>query len=450
MAGLEDQEFVILGDKDVEDFNTAGLLPQSPNEIEKIQQWLQPTDFASESSECNKHLASYVNGTGKWIQETDQFQQWIKSSNHGTLWIKAVPGAGKSVVAAQLASQLAKEEKVPVLHFFFRQIITTNKTPRSLVQDWMSQVLEYSPVLQSKLKGFLENNRSLESVAFDELWDNLVIALGSLPRVYCIADALDEMDMGNESFLRQLVSLRTRFPSSVKVLMTSRPLPRIETVLNDASVLQIPLRLPLIDYDIAIYVRSRLSAIELPEETKSAIQKTIRSKSQGLFLYARLMMDDLIDSDKIHIDLIQDALVKLPSGLSDMYAAILLDHSKRSGVPQELQFLILQFVTHSSRPLRLLELASMVDFVKNTTHLNLVLTATGVPQETKSIVRAGCGPLLEILEDETISVIHQLRATLFFWPKLRVLRFISFMSLSLELIHVLQLATYSSLSSPFV
>jgi hypothetical protein len=315
MSAIEDQGFVLLGDKDVADFNPAGLLPQSAEEIEKIQQWLQPTDFAGESSEFNKHLASYVEGTGQWIQETEQFQQWRNSSDHGTLWIKAVPGAGKSVVAAHVAAQLAEEEKVPVLHFFFRQIITTNKTPQSLVRDWMSQVLGYSPVLQSKLMELLKNNRSLQSVAFDELWDTLVTALSTLPRVYCIADALDEMDMGNESFMRQLVQLGERLPSTIKVLMTSRPLPRIEMVLHESPVLQIPLRLPLIDHDIAIYVQSRLNATDLSEETKIKIQQSIRVKSEGLFLYARLMMDDLFDSDKLHVDRINDALFKLPSGL---------------------------------------------------------------------------------------------------------------------------------------
>jgi hypothetical protein len=75
MAAIDEQDFVVLGNKDVEDFNTAGLLPQTAEEIEKIQRWLQPTDFAGESSEFKKHLASYVRCTGNWIQETEQFQQ---------------------------------------------------------------------------------------------------------------------------------------------------------------------------------------------------------------------------------------------------------------------------------------------------------------------------------------------------------------------------------------
>ena len=76
---------------------------------------------------------------------------------------------------------------------------------------------------------------------------------------------------------------------------------------------------------------------------------------------------------------------------------MLLDHSLRSRVPQELQLTILRWVTHSSRPLQLLELAGMLDSLCESEQ-----KAKG----TKDLVRRACGPLLEILEDETVSVIH--------------------------------------------
>jgi predicted ATP-dependent serine protease len=47
----------------------------------------------------------------------------MSSPEHGAFWIKAIPGAGKSVLAAQLASRLAQSQNGPVLYFFFRQIM---------------------------------------------------------------------------------------------------------------------------------------------------------------------------------------------------------------------------------------------------------------------------------------------------------------------------------------
>jgi hypothetical protein len=71
----DDQDFVVLEDQDLADFNTAGLLPQSPGTIDQILKWLKPTDYTADSSEYNKHLASYVPGTGVWIQESGQYQE---------------------------------------------------------------------------------------------------------------------------------------------------------------------------------------------------------------------------------------------------------------------------------------------------------------------------------------------------------------------------------------
>lgn len=191
----EEQDFVLLEGKDVVDFNVEGLLPLSPKELQSVQNWLDPTNYNAESSEYNKHLASYANGTGQWIQNTDQYQKWLQSDGDtaGALWIKATAGAGKSVVAAHTASLLA-EEGTPVLSFFFRQIIAKNRTPQSLVRDWLTQLLPYSPKLQKNLKEIIDNRRSLESVAFEELWDLATSTMFTMKRIYCVVDALDEMN----------------------------------------------------------------------------------------------------------------------------------------------------------------------------------------------------------------------------------------------------------------
>lgn len=401
----EDQDFVLLGDKDLADFNAHGLLPQSLEDINKIRKWLDPTDYASDSSEYNKHKTSYTAGTGKWIRETEQYQQWMTSPEHGSLWIKGVAGSGKSVVAAHLAS-LLEDTKVPILHFFFRQIIAANRTPQSLVRDWLSQLLDFSPMLQLKLKGFVKEERNLDTVSFDDLWELVVSALSEIPRAYCVADALDEMDFGNEPFMRELAFLGQKYPSKVKVLMTSRPLPYIERALAHTEAIQLVLRPQLINHDILTYLKTKLNATDLPEDCKAEIEQGVGSRSRGLFLYARLMLDEILASGKSDLQSICDFLDKLPSGLGDMYTRMLHEHSNRSETPQDLQLLILQCVTHSSRPLRLLELSTVADFVRKTSHYRIFSPPMGLTKDTKSIIRNGCGPLLEVLEDETVSIIH--------------------------------------------
>jgi ankyrin repeat protein len=400
MDAQDGQDFVLVGDNDLHGYDEE-LLPQPPEVLASILKWLQPTDYLGEASEYNKHLSSYVAGTDLWIQETKAYRQWHDSPDHGALWAKAIAGAGKSVFAAMITAQLARAENVPVLFFFFRQIIATNHDPHSMARDWIAMVLKHSPPLQARMKKHMDDRRMLENISTNEFLQDLVRALASLTKVYCIVDALDEMDIDQEDFLKSLVALGKRKPSTIKLMMTSRPLPRIEAFLKDPSILQIRLEQLKVDKDISLYVDYRLQdRADLDDSVRVGINYSIGKKSQGSFLYARLMMDEILDHTKQMIpkaEFLQRSLNWLPVTLEDMYNSILLDHSLRSRVPQELQFTILQWVTHSSRPLRLLELAAMLDCQSD---------AGRVAKDTKAVVRAACGPLLEILEDETVSVIH--------------------------------------------
>ena len=257
---MDEQDFVILGKEDLSNHNADGLLPFPDDQIARIQRWLQPTDYPSESSEYNRHLSSHLPGTGDWIRVTDEFEKWVHSLDFGCLWIKAIPGAGKSVLAASLAARLSDHDRVPVIHFFFRQIVAANRKPQGLLRDWLSQVLLRSPWLQSKLHAYLEQEREIDSVAFDELWQILVQTLSLLPRVYCVVDALDEMDADSDRFLPQLLQLGRHKPSSVKVLMTSRIIPRIEKVFKHSTVVHLSLFEQAINKDITYYVESRLNS----------------------------------------------------------------------------------------------------------------------------------------------------------------------------------------------
>ena len=269
--------------------------------------------------------------------------------------------------------------------------------------------LEYSPSLQSTLKQCLDKRRSLDSVAFDEIWHNLTRALCNLSRVYCVADALDEMSLGNDSFIKKLADLGQLKPASIKVLMTSRPIPRVEKILRKPYDLQITLGQNLVDHDIAVYVEHRLTETGLPEPTRKNIQHSLISKSQGLFLYTKLMMDDLMGSKEVDVSntpILQDAVDRLPNGLAAMYTKMLQDHPVRSGVPQKLQLIILQWATRSFRPLRLIEVAAMIDSSTKQINLDVGTKALESSRNTKSVIRTACRPLLEILDGEIVSIIQ--------------------------------------------
>lgn len=390
-AGSQSDDFEVI------DSREASL---GPDALERLQAWLQPTDYLAESSEFRRHLASQAPGTGLWMCDTHRFLQWHDSADHGSLWIKGVPGAGKSVIAASMIEHLRSAEDVPVLFFFFRYIIAANRRPRSLMRDWLAQLLPHSTRLQAALQSVLACE--LTDLSDERLWQYLLMGLSSVEKAYCVVDALDEMELvADDSFLHRLNNLATFRPDKVKLLLTSRPKQYLQSGLREASIVHINLEDDLVGKDIAHFVSYRLGTI-IPESNTLGLLKSLRStvciRSQGLFLYARLLLEQigpvLISEDEVDVE----ALVQsLPIGLEDMYNSMLFQQAETLHVDQSIQVFLLECAINSSRNLRLNELADFLEFK---------FPQSMAPGTSKAVARAACAPLLEIMEDETVQVIH--------------------------------------------
>ncbi|RFU35297.1 hypothetical protein B7463_g1040, partial [Scytalidium lignicola] len=372
-------------------------------DVGRINSWLNPTGYNTPSSEFCRHLSSKSPGTGEWIREQTQFKQWYSSDSHNFIWIKAVPGAGKSVLAASMTDSLKREHDGPVLFFFFRQIIDDNSKARSLVRDWIAQVLPFAGILQVALWEYVNEGTHLESISTAQLWKHLLFAFNFINKVYCIVDALDEMTI-DEEFLAMLNELGTFRPRHLKLLITSRPTQYLQRLLKNAQVIHVESNKEPVRRDISVFVSRGLKELDVDSEIQSLIKITICERSQGLFLYARLMLDQIKqtakEQGKKDVPWFGQMVLKLPVGLEEMYNQVLFDHATKFNIGQQTQILILQLVTHSSRPLRLIEIASAIETNSYTSAF------TVNDKNSKEIVRTSCGPLLEIMEDEVIQILH--------------------------------------------
>ncbi|KAG9497868.1 hypothetical protein J7337_010740 [Fusarium musae] len=371
----------------------------SPEAVAELREWLQPTDYLAESSEYRRHLLSQAPGTGLWICETEEYRKWHASPDHGSLWIKGVPGAGKSVMAASLIQHLRTTENCPVLFFFFRNIVAANFSPRALIQDWLAQLLPHSPKLQFALQSRVQDR--LDDTSDNELIQLFLDGASCVPKLYCVGDALDEMSTDSTPILERLNGLATHRPRTLKLLMTSRPSRTLQRTLRDSSIVHISLQQRLVDADIHSYLNYRFDnapTVEHHLDAKKDLINMVAEKSQGLFLYAKLAMDQVEDFLQSDVALnIEDLEASLPVGLEQTYTNMLEKQRGEPGVTIDVQVLILEAVIHASRPLRLNELASLLKCV----HPDIIQASA-----FKSLIATSCGPLIEILEDETLQVIH--------------------------------------------
>ena len=401
------QEDYDVQDEEVDEF--VLVEPKDISPISELQSWLEPTDYLSPGNEYMKHIHSHISGTGDWLRSSDVFSNWKRptqenaAARNSCIWIKGVPGSGKSVFSASTARQLRDAGNI-VLFFFFRQIVAKNHDPKYLVRDWLAQLLPHNRWLHRRLDGH-SKSKEVNGKELKNLWEILLEALKrSKTPVYCIADGLDEMDDTYIDFIHSLKDLGINQElDQTKVLLTSRPIPRIEEMLRDHNVAGIKLDPTMLYPDIAHYVEVRLDTLDpkLSVSKYQEVKEAICDRAKGLFLHARLMTDNLttgLCEGTIVEETLPTSLERLPRNLRELYTGMLAEHSLRSGITQEQQFMILQCVVHSSRPLRLIELGSLIMVIRSETGMGL--------KESKDLVRQSCGRLLEILEDESVSVIH--------------------------------------------
>ncbi|KAJ4322527.1 hypothetical protein N0V84_004773 [Fusarium piperis] len=383
----------------IADYNESNILPQDEANLTRLRVWIKPTEYAGDGSEFQKHASSHLKGTSQWLLSSPVFKQWHDGRDDGILWIRGVPGAGKSVLAARLVDHLSSEE-CPVLHFFFRHTIQSNHRPEAALRDWIAQILPYTPPLQLALKNLTSEPISVDSVdslSTVELWHLLRLGLKSIPKAYCVVDALDEMDHGAlEPFLQFLDQMGNIHPDRLKLVITSRPIATIERIVRNLRLLDIRLSKEAVNPDISTYLHHRLGRSPLLAESHDTIINEVLKKADGLFLYAKLAMDMIAGLQTLSE--ITKTLTTMPVNLSVMYSNLLREHIGRTGLPEGLYILVLQLVTHATRPLRLLEIS---DCIK--------VTQPQFGEDTgtiKSLIRTSCGPLLEVLPDETVRVVH--------------------------------------------
>lgn len=391
-----------LGDFEIVQRQDA-CLPQE--ELDRIVKWLEPTAYLSETGEFKRHLAAQTPGTSTWLSQTEKYKTWIQSVEHPSLWIKAVPGSGKSVMAASLIRHLQQTAGpgTLVLFFFFRHIVQANRTPRGLVRDWLAQALPHSLRLQTALKTLVGSTSSHEAVPDSALWDCLRDGLASTFswRVFCVVDALDEMEAKEDNpFFSWVNDLGSSGLGAVKLLMTSRPKQHLQSLLRASSIVHLNLEEEKIHEDIRTFVKQNLGqplAARQPAQLEDLVNM-ISQRSGGLFLYARLMVDQVLPAIE-RGELV--GVEKMPMGLQEMYNTVLFQQAQAPGIDTNMQVFLLGCVTHSFRPLRLRELAALLqEYILDTNGTSASLS------DAKLLVKQACGPLLDILDDETVQVLH--------------------------------------------
>jgi ankyrin repeat protein len=382
----------------------------STEELDKMKYWLAYSRHGDNDCLHNKHLQARADGTCAWIRDTPEYSWWLTGQQ--ILWISGAPGTGKSVLASSLIQHLQDFGSAPVCYFYFQRKDSSDQYPAEIPLVLARQISD-SPKCPSTVLKFLSEkskaSRQHYFISSETSVNILKEVVTQTGKVFIVIDGLAEMDEKDTERFRRLVELALANPDSVKVIVAGQPSDTVKAALHEAPVLELKLTHKLLDDDIEKYVDHRMNTYEklaLEEGVRNEISHAIRSNCEGSFMYAKLMLDELLPSEpspsvEVQLRLIEGRLRRMPRGLYHLYQRLLLRYQKESTLPESFQVLLLQWLVYSKEALHLEELLSILK-------LQHLPSCDGVPDTTLlAQIKSLCGHLFTISDDdETVRPFH--------------------------------------------
>ncbi|KAI0600874.1 NACHT domain protein [Biscogniauxia sp. FL1348] len=353
------------------------------------------TDIAPQlhDDKFDRLQAHVCQGTGTWLLQDTTFKEWLHAAAESSrvMWLQGIPGAGKTYLASTVIAEVQSLGRTAFAFLSYKE--NRNATAISILHSLIFRVVSGEDDLETVVCQSCkeESKRSLQGAT--ELLTTVLACAGP---VYLIVDGLDEIDEGERGRLITQLLLILKSSHGVRLFISSRAEADLISILrNDATVLRVDQRnSECIKTFVERWARHWLVEREFLQEEQTEIEAglaPLAAKSQGMFLYARVVLNSIKFLDSFED--IREELYVLPETLHDAYGRILKRINRLDNrTVKEKARAILGWVACSPTPLTVQEVQQALSIdLKNPGNL-------GIIRGNLDIARI-CGPIVEVVDD---------------------------------------------------
>ncbi|KAI1751528.1 hypothetical protein F4782DRAFT_547520 [Xylaria castorea] len=292
--------------------------------------------------------------TGEWLFQHPTFETWLKARKSTCLFLSALPGAGKTVLASAVAQHLhGCSLRVTAFYFSFND--PSRRTAIAALRALALELLAFQDSVPDSVKQLYESDISNCSTEMKDVGVATNVLRGlikQISRVHIILDGLDEC-RDRKVLLPILVTL-INFSTYgiVKWFLTSRAERDIRQEILQHDVHEIDAQIEHINSDIRNFMHD-----SCPDEKWKQTIEDLMETSKGNFLWANLMLQIFNDNGSSSKKDVEKELERFPRDLNGLYLRTLHRLSKRKLWQQILAQNIFAFLVATVQPLRLSELS---------------------------------------------------------------------------------------------
>ncbi|KAI0867564.1 hypothetical protein GGS24DRAFT_515180 [Hypoxylon argillaceum] len=391
---------------------------ESTKQYESIIAW-----FKIDESDQSRILdiisseSSKTTGTCSWALKNLKISSWLQSSpDLPILWLNGKPGSGKSVLLSEVIKFMRASNQLIIRHFCSQRYASSTLYHEILRSLLLQLLRNHNELVAHVYKDHVFGRKPPTVQALEKLLLSLLKVMSSEPRhikyVWIILDGLNECEPSQQTsiigFLNQLSGKTASSGDTVcKVLISSRYSNTIAKRLRASQTISLSDEPRSLKLAIMQYVSQRLQLLHdkfqqlgLAQKDVEGLARVITNKADGMFLYARLVLDYLATNIFYDGAEIKSSIDALPEELSDFYqkilTQILIQLDARS---VERLRSIFGWIAFSKRPLKRMEFLSALTFASGPSKDD---RTSLVPRYVLDV----CGPLVEERPDTSLTFIH--------------------------------------------
>ncbi|KAM6480963.1 hypothetical protein HDV62DRAFT_364524 [Trichoderma sp. SZMC 28011] len=313
----------------------------------EIREMLEALDYFSDvkfGEQHQKKTESRTPGTGTWLLTHYKFKTWQQTDESSILWLQGTVGMGKSFLASTVIDQFlvndttshtpSRKNNQGFAYFYCERGSSDLREPINVLRSYVRQlaIVPCFPKYMQKqlIQHYRESRKQGVKLSIKDC-ETLILASANLyPRTTLILDGLDEcntndLEKNRWTLIRILTELTQQAKNPVKLFISSRREQDIAKQLELFPIIEINARDN--EEDIRKFVDERIGRIEetgkwisISQDLKNKIKDTLCAKSDGMFRWTYLQMDQL--SKLRQAKQIEDRLGKLPKTLNAAYQEI--------------------------------------------------------------------------------------------------------------------------------